>query len=351
MRRIVVLLVVSLVGAVFAGRLIDTSAVAVNGSKLSDSTMRAELAVLQSHPSYDCYIGALAAITTTGDAHAFSAKGAATWARIQVEGLNVVNYVQNHYHWTISTAVLDKSRAIYATDLANAASAKGVTCATRASSALHQLPGWFVTDQLTQNAASEYFISKLKSAIPLTSAGLEGFYTAHQSNYDKVCVAIAIVPSAKGAAFAKAQSAGDSVATLARHFSIDATAAHGGADGCYGPASSSYSIVRDYVIGNPTGKFPTTPRQEATSSGTYLIYVAATSRTTTPYASAANLVFSDVQAYNAEIASLAQNQLLATAAVVVDPSLGHWDRASATVLTLRRPPTSSVPGAGVGLRP
>ncbi len=349
MRRLVVLLVIALVGAGLAGRFVGASAVQVNATTLSNSTMRAELDTLHAHPSYACYLNALIKINTKSTATRFNAAGVATWTKIQVEGLNVVDYVEKTYHWSPTAKELATARVGYANDLTAAAGSAGVTCASSASTALAELPSWFLTNQLTQNAASEEYVAHLPHAVPVTDAGLHAFYNAHPTYYQTICISVAYVPAAKGQAFARSQAAGMSVSDLAKTYSVDPTAKSGGVYGCYGPTSSSYTIVREYTTGTPLNTFPTTPRIDQTSSGTFLLYVAPTKRTNNPFDKVASQVLIDVQNYNAALASLSQGALLASSAVSVDPAYALWNPTKGSVSALVTPPKKVTPNAGAGL--
>jgi hypothetical protein len=358
-RRVIVLIVVALVGAAFAGQLIGAKAISVNGTGLSDSTVRAELAAIHATPSYGCYVNALLSIhtastnaqfnTASTDAQ-FNVAGAASWTRIQIEGLNVLGYVERHYHWHATAAELKLARSEYVNDLTAGSTATGAKCATSASVALKQLPAWFLNDQLIQNAASEIYVSHLASAVPLTESGLTTYFNDHPSYYDTICVSIAVVPVASAPAFAQAQANGESVSALARKYSADPSAKKGGADGCYSPTSSAYEDVRADTTGTALNTFPAQGLEESSSTGSeYVLYVAPTKLTRNSFAAAAQMVLADAQNYNEQLASLGQSQLLLHASVFVEPGLGTWEPAKGIVVPAKRPAKFVTPNSGAGL--
>ena len=349
MRRIVLLIVVALVGAGFAGFYVGVNGVAVNGTALSSSHLRAELAVISRSPGYACYLGALVRINPASNDHVFNAAGAAAWTKIQVEGLSVEGYVERQYHWRPSAGELQIIRAQYANDLTAGATSGRVPCPTSADQALNQLPSWFLHDQLVQNAASQTYLHHLAAVIPLTTAGLTAYYQQHPTYYATTCVSIAYVPVAREPAFATAQTNGLSVAALARRFSVDASAKKGGVYGCYGPSSTAFVSVRALTNGRSLNTFPAQGQPAQNQSGTFILYVAATKRTPNPFSNVANQVLSDVQSFNSEVTSVGETQLLRAANIVISPEFGRWLRTARDVQPLPSPAKRATPYAGAGL--
>jgi hypothetical protein len=153
---------------------------------------------------------------------------------------------------------------------------------------------------------------------------MKTYYKAHQSEYDTLCVSIALVLPASVNAFDAAEAAGDSVATLAKDYSQDPSASKGGAYGCFAPSNESFSSVRADVASGKFDAFPTTPQYIDYNSGEYALFVAVTKRTHTSYSQSAQAVLSDLQNLNAQNATKVKNSLLYAAAVHVDPSFGQW---------------------------
>jgi hypothetical protein len=362
MRRVVLLIVVALVGAGFAGRLVGANGVSVNGTGASNATIRAELAVLQQSSSYACYIGTFVGFNTKSNANAFNAKGAAAWSRLQVEGLNVLGYVERTFHWYPTAQDLKLARSEYENDLTAEAANANPPCAGTAAEALAHLPTWFLNDQLSQNAASVEYLSRLKGAIPLTTQGTMNFYNAHPEDYDTICISYALVPAANVEPFLESRSQGMSVSNLAKKYSADPTAKSGGVYGCYPPTSEYYAAARLAVLGTPLNTFPDSGPVTTIEGGEYVQFYSPTKRTPNSYEVAAQQVFMDVQQYNAELASLGQTRILQHAQVYVDPAFGTWQaitgfcvsdeepsKSFGCVLPLTKPAKVVTPNAGAGL--
>jgi hypothetical protein len=139
-----------------------------------------------------------------------------------------------------------------------------------------------VDQQVYEHAASLELLRNVPGTISITLSGLEQYYNAHTSDYDKVCISIAVVSLGDQAAFVADANAGASVATLVHEYSQDATsAAKDGAYGCYAPGDSAYATVRKLTGSAPLNTFGTTPQETPYNGQTVLLYVAPTSRTPT----------------------------------------------------------------------
>jgi len=197
-------------------------------------------------------------------------------------------------------------------------------CTGTAAEAVAEMPAEMQSSEIQSQATSLYLVKKLNETIPLTVANMKTYYKAHQSDYDTLCVSIALVEPASVTAFDAAEAAGDSVATLAKDYSQDASAKKGGAYGCFAPSNESFSSVRADVASGKFDTFPTTPQYIDYNSGEYALFVAVTKRTHTSYSQSAEAVLSDLQNLNAQNATKVKNSLLYAAAVHIDPSFGQW---------------------------
>lgn len=353
MRRVVVGLVVVLVGAGFAGALAGTTGVGVGGATVSTSTLRSELAVIATHPDYDCYLGPSLASTqidvaVTATASQIDAGTAAQWAALQVKGVAVEQYVEDHYGWRVTAAELAATQKSYVSDLTNLAANDDVSCPTSASAAVAALPAWFRNDQLAQDAASEVFTKHVKGTIALTKAGLEKVFDSDPAAYDTICVGLVEVPDgAREAAFLNASEHGhETVAQLARTYSIDTSAKSGGAVGCYAPSSGDYTAVVGWTKGMALDHFPTTPQDNIDGDAYFLT---ATKREPNTFAAVESVILQEALSANANLASDEQLALLQTEAVTVNPEFGRWTPAEATVRILLRPSRADTPDGGAGL--
>lgn len=349
MRRLVALFVIALAGAVLYGLSGQSSGISVNHDGVSGSTLRSELAAISHNDSLDCFVTALNPTNYEPGAGGYSikAKGAAAWANLRVEGLAINQYVTTTYHYVPNAAALANAKVLLETEMTDQAKTDSLDCPGTAADALAEMPSEMRTAEIQSEATSQYLVNKVKAAIPLTASAMKTFYNEHTSDYDTLCVSIALVPPADVSAFAKSQSAGLSVAQLAKRYSQDPSAAKGGAYGCFAPSSTSYSGVRAAVGTEGLDVFTTTPEYTDYNGTEYALYVAVTKRTVTPYAQAAQAVLSDLQTLNAAAASSEKNQLLEEAAVYVDPAFGRWgaSKTGLAILATTAPHKSGVSGA------
>lgn len=347
MRRLVVLLVVALVGVTLYGASGRAGGLRVNGATISGATMRAELNAIAQSPTLQCYLSALSGVPETPGAGGatLSAAGVAAWSDARVQGLTIANYVTTTLHHTPSAAEMRAARLSFEGELTQQVSAHSLTCPGTAAQALDAMTPEMRHGELVDWAASLYLEAKLNSTVPLTTPALESYFLAHQSNYDTLCVSIAVVSPASVGAFEAAAKGGASIATLAHSFSLDATSAkHGGAYGCYSPLTSSYAAIRGDVAGEALNHFAATPQYVNLSGTTYALFVAVTKRTPTPFNEAEPLVLVDARSQNASSANTVEMSLEYRAAVYVDPALGRWglDTTGPRVFAPALPSTSSV---------
>ncbi len=320
----------AVLGAGWYGLAASPSALAVNGTSVSPGELRAELTAFNAHPGLFCYISSLinAAITKQGAGRdSVTAASEVQWMNLRLEGVAIDRYVATTLHHVPSASELASARVALEGELTQAAAHASQNCAGTAVQALADMPAAMRTAQIEDQASSAYLLSKLNATIALTPANIKTYYLAHRSNYDTLCIAVAIVPQASLSAFAASQAQGMSVPALAKKYSADPTsAAKGGAYGCFSPNSSAYASVRSDVGTTAVGHFPTTALPYTPTAGgpTYGLYVAATSKTPTPLATAQGTVISDIQTLNATAANSVKSGILANAAVTIDPAFGRW---------------------------
>ncbi len=326
MRRLVALFVIALLGAAAYGLSGSSSGITVNNTSLSGATFRTELSAISHNNTLQCFITALDPTNYAPGAGGYSIKasGAAGWANLRVEGLAIDQYVTRNLKYHPTASELTQAKASLESEMTQQASANHLPCTGTSEAALAAMPAEMRTAEIEAQATSLYLVSKLKKAIPLTTAKMKSYYSAHTSDYDTLCISIALVLPADVGAFAKSQSAGLSVVALAKKYSQDASAKTGGTYGCYAPSSASYASVRADVTSSKLDAFPATPQVISYNGATYALYAAVTKRTVTPFAKAAALVLSDLRSLNASSANTVKNSLLFAAAVHVDPAFGRW---------------------------
>ena len=326
MRRITFFFIIALVGAGIFGISNFSSGVSANGTKVSSNEFRAELAAITNNPNLQCYMSALATQNFGAGAGSATVPGAAagTWANLLVEGIAIDQYVTSHFHVNFSsTQQKQLATSSLEGELTQAAARNSLSCPGASADALAAMPAKMRTTLVEDQAASLYLLGKLNTTIPMTVANIKAYYAQHIADYDTNCVSVAVVSPNQIPSFSAAQASGMSIAELAKKFSVDKSAASGGAYGCFAPSSSNYSSVRTSTVNLALNKF-SAPQGISYGGQTLALYVAATKRTVTPFDQAANAVVTDVQNVNATSASTVKENILYAAAVSVDPAFGRW---------------------------
>jgi hypothetical protein len=233
--------------------------------------------------------------------------------------------------------------------MSQAAESNSFTCAGTPVEAFAAMTPTMRSFEALSEADSLELVSKLNSTIPLTTASLAAYYNSHVSDYDTLCVSVALVAPSRVTAFEAAAKSGESVTALAKEFSVDPSASKGGAYGCFSPSNSSFSAVRSDVHGLALNTFASSPAYVTVSGSEYGLFVAVTKRSTTPYAEAESAVLSDLQSANATSANTIKENLLYAASVMVNPALGRWglDSSGPAVFTKAVPATTNVTNASV----
>lgn len=348
MRRLVALLVLALLGATLCGLTNNASGISVNGSTVSNSTFRGELAAITSNTTLSCYIAKLDPTTIAAGVGGASvgAAGAAAWANLRVEGLAIDQYAKRSLKFHASAQTLAKAETSLEGEL-NAASASASThCQGSAAEALAEMPSEMRNFEVLAQASSLDLVAKLNTTVPLTLPSMREYYSTHTTDYDTICVSVAVVTPADVTAFDAARTDGLSVAALAKKFSIDPSSKQGGALGCYGPTNADYASVRADTAATPVDTFPKTPFEITYNNSEEALYMSPTKRTPTPFAKAEASVLSDLESANATAANSAKESILDEyyLAIGVDPAFGSWGLSSSgpTVYAPVTPPSRVV---------
>lgn len=323
-----------------------SSGLVVNHTSLSSHDFLSEINAIEHNDTLQCYVYVLDPTSYAKGAGGDSMKaaGAAAWANLRVEGFAIDQYVTQQLKYHPDAAQLVVAKASLESEMTQQASARTVTCPGTSATALAEMPTEMRNAEIEAQATSLYLVGRVKNSIPLTTASMQNYYAAHVTDYDTLCVSVAVVPLANATAFEQAETSGLSVAALAKKYSEDPSASKGGALGCYAPSSKYYASVRSDVASLALNTFSTTPSEIQLSSGDADLFVAVTSRTTTPFAKAEPAVLADLQSLNADTAGELKDTLLARAAVHVDPAFGLWGVSSAGpgVFAPTTPPKSDV---------
>lgn len=341
---------VALLGASLYGVSGLSSGVSVNHESVSSSNLNSELSAIAHNKTLECYIDSLDPTTYTVGAGGDSLKASSSraWVNLRVEGLAINQYVTTRWNYHPDAAQLAAAKTSLISELTEEASANSLSCPGSAATALSEMPAEMRTSEIQTQATSLYLVKKLNDTIPLTTAAMEAYYKSHQSDYDTLCISIALVLPDKVTAFENAEGQGESVATLAKHFSQDASASKGGTYGCYAPSSDSYASVRQDASGGTLNEFSAKPAYIEYNDNEYGLFVAVTKKTPTPFDKAESAVLNDLKEINAEAADSVKNTLLKHAAIYVDPAFGQWGVSSTAgpeVSAPIVPASSSVTGA------
>jgi hypothetical protein len=347
-RRLIVLLVVALVGATVFGLSSGSSGLGVNGARVSGNTFRSELATISTTPILQCYLTALDPVDfgEGGGSQTMAASGAAAWTRLRIEGLSITQYAKSHLKFAPTAKTLSSAESSLVIELTNASAAATKKCQGTAAAALAAMPTEMRNAEIEDQAASLYLVSKLDGTIPLTNKkDILAYYNSHAADYDTLCVSIAVVPLSQTTAFATAQTGGESVADLAKQFSIDSSKTKGGVAGCFTPSEISYEIRSD-VATTALNSFATTPLYINDNGTEEALFVAPTKRTVNPFAQAESAVLADVQSQNASAANTEEESILSRDAIDVAPAFGQWvlESTGPTVLVPSLPAKVDVTG-------
>lgn len=332
MRRLVSLLVIALLGATLYGLSSNSSGLSVNGATVSSSTFRTELAAITSSPTLSCYIAALdpTSFAPGSGGASMVAGGAAAWANLRVEGIAIDEYASKTLKFHPDAATLAKARTSLEGELSDASASQvnsagqSTPCTGTSAQALAEMPSEMRNFEIAAQAASLDLVAKLNTTIPLTATSMKQYYSAHSSNYDTLCVSVALVDPTQVTAFNEAQAQGMSVAELAKKFSADPSASKGGAYGCYAPGNSAFTAVRSDTNSTALNTFPKTPQYINNNGTEEALFVAPTKRTPSTFTKAEATVVSDVQAANASSANNEKSSILFYSAIAIDPSFGRW---------------------------
>ncbi|MGB8197665.1 MAG: hypothetical protein WCF25_11735 [Acidimicrobiales bacterium] len=326
MRRIIFTFVVALAVAVFYGVSSFGSGLAVNGTTLSSSTFRSELAAISSNATLACYVAALDPTSFSSGAGGSSmvASGAAAWANLRVEGIALDQYAKKNFKFHPNAATLAKAQESLEGQLGDASESQTTPCTGTPVQALAAMPTEMRNFEIGAQAASLELVAKLDTTIPLTTASARTYYDAHTADYDTICVSVAVVEPTQLTQFAQAQAEGMSVAELAKKFSQDSSGKTGGAYGCFGPGSESFTGVRSDTISTALNTFPKTPEYIDYNNAEAALFVAPTKRTVTPFAKAESAVLTDIQSANASAANTEKESILYYSAISIDPAFGRW---------------------------
>lgn len=351
MRRLIALLIAALIAVPWLGATISTAA--VQGGQFAESNydFAHEVHAIKNSEGASCYVGALWGVAFTGGAGlgTYDLAGVTAWANLRLEGLAIASYADDHLNFAPTAKDLVTARANLIRQMSSSATATSQNCPGTASQALTSLPTTVQDAMVMSEAASEYVLAKVPSRINEDDASLRAFYNAHRSEYDKICVRIAVVMAVDVTSFEADASAGKSPIELVKNYSIDPSRAQNGEYGCYDANWNAREFVRGAGIGE-WGK--PQPENVGGAGGSYL-FVSPISRTPQPFSNPTvqAQVLSDVRKLNAGSAGAIKEGIFARVGLRVNPQLGRFGNGQngLGIYPPATPASELVPNGGAGL--
>jgi hypothetical protein len=354
-KRALLLLVVLAAVVAVAAFDVPSNAATVNGVGISRATLNSDLGVIQATPTYECYLAASLALRSQNEAalpaiqgqgidKTVSTRFADYWLS-QLVNDELIEQVATARHLRVSTADLADGRAdlvnSISTTLTAVAEASGQSgvCAPDGSDILAAVPPAFAARLVRAQAAGDVVLADA-SGYGLGPGELASFYATHQSDFDTICLSAIQTATQAAAAADRAEIVGGTpFAQVAEATSTDAaSAANGGAIGCFAPTDPAYGSVTQDVAGLAVGQVSAANSDQ----GNYVL-LEITSRRTTSYAAAGSAVRQAVLAAGATVADGELKTITKGATVSIDPRYGRWKGGSTiAVEPPRNPPLSAL---------
>jgi hypothetical protein len=361
-KRLIVLLIVLAGGVAAASFLVPSHAATVNGSSVSQADPSSDVSAIAGSPYYQCYLNSEAYLSSSGSEHLPSVVGAGTGQNVgdhptatasftsyylsQEVNQQLVTQVANQHDVTVTPADLKTARAALTnqissvmTEILQTQQGQDVQygCsltgqAITGTQVLSSMPTTFVDTQV-QFVATITVLEEDLSGVGSSDAELQSYFTAHQSQFDTVCLTAAGYSSATAAQAAAAQVA------FGTPFATVAASANGGAQGCHPLPEFESQLPSDAGLGKlATG---TVSAPISLSSSEYAL-VQITKRTPSSFSAAEAAVKSAVQAKGSTAVQKVLTSDERRTSVAVNPQYGVWSSVNATVLPPLTPNPSDV---------
>ena len=352
MKRLIVLLIVLAGGVAAAAFLVPSNAATVNGSSVSQANLSSDVSAIADSPYYQCYLNSEAYLSSGGSEQLPSVVGAGTgqypgdhptatasftsYYLSQEVNQQLVTEVANQRDVTVTAADLTAARAALTGQISNVMSQILQTqqgqdvrygCsltgqAITGTQVLSTLPTSFVDAQV-HFVATITVLEEDLSGVGSSDADLQNYFTAHQSQFDTVCLTAAGFTSEAAAQDAAAQVA------FGTPFATVAASANGGAQGCHLLPEFEAQLPSDAGLGKLATGAVSAPL--SLSSSEYAL-VQITQRSPSSFSAAKAAVKSAVEAKGS---AAVQKALIADerrTAVAVNPQYGVWSSVNVTVL-------------------
>jgi hypothetical protein len=369
-KRLIVLLIVLAGGVATASFLVPSHAATVNGSSVSQAVLSSDVSAIAGSPYYQCYLNSEAYLSSNGSEQLPSVVGAGTsqyagdhptatasftsYYLSQEVNQQLVAEVANQHDVTVTPADLTTARAALTnqissvmTEILQTQQGQDVQygCsltgqAITGTQVLSTMPTSFVDTQV-QFVATITVLEEDLSGVGSTDADLQNYFTAHQSQFDTVCLT--------AAPFTTSAAAEDAAAKVAfgTPFATVAASANGGAQGCHVLPEFEAQLPSDAGLGTLATGAVSAPI--SLSSSEYVL-VQITKRTPSSFSAAEAAVKSAVQAKGSTAVQKALTADEHRTSVAVNPQYGVWSSVNATVLPPLTPNPSDVLNAAANER-
>lgn len=265
-------------------------------------------------------------------------------------------------HVSVTASDLSAARSDFVTEVTPSQSASPCPDGVQGQQLVSRLPGAFVDEQVKFLAEQELLAATL-GHVDLSTQALQGYYNAHPSQFQEVCLSdIAVQSQAQAQSIrANIEAGKQTFAAAAQQSSIDtSTSAGGGAIACVPMSEVVNNVVLDAINGLQPGQI-SQPAFEAQSMGSttgvwFLLEV--NGRPLVPFSQAEPAIRNQLLATQNSTVSDEFAKLTKQAGVTVDPRYGTWSAAGG-VQPPKSPPqdivlspsadsngTSSASGAG-----
>jgi hypothetical protein len=319
---------------------VPSSAVTVNGVSITRAALDQDLATINGNSGFGCYLDAsvavrsdsavgLASIGGSGRTGTYSTAFVDYWLSQLVNNL-LIEDLASRQHLTIDATALAAGRADYISaitstlDEAAVASSQSAVCAASGQALVATLPAGFVAG-LTRSQAAGDLVLAHAAGYGLTTSQLNRYFDGHTGQFKTICLSgIQVATQATATTVRAAIEAGESFATAATDDSTDtASAAQGGALGCFSANEGAYATVANDVSGLDAGAIS----PPISNNGSYLLlevtsYQPAVFDAVIPAVRAAVLDAGATRA-GSELAALTKSS-----SVDLDPRYGTWSGAA-----------------------
>ena len=320
MRRLVALLILAAVAAPWCGANLSTAAVHSGGRGESNYGFAHEVYAIHSSPGASCYFTALWGVKFEGGAGlgTYALPGVTAWANRRIEGLAVEAYAREFLAFSPSAADLAAARAELVTMMSAAAASTSQTCGQSADEALNGLPPSVQDSVVMAQAAGKYVLTKVPNHIGTDSASLRAFYNAHRSEYDNICIRVAVVLPENIDGFQSAVANGASPVKAVQEFSLRVE--NDGQLGCFDASTNARDVVRGLRLNQWSA-----PQSVSYQGLPTAAFFSVISRTPQPLNAATQaLVLADIKRVNDGAVTALRDGIFQRVGVRVNPQLGRF---------------------------